>query len=114
MDKANVDFEALYRMHQGETYFVTRAKDIMRYEVVSTNYNIDALYGIVGDQVIHLSGYISEKKYLEDLRLVDIRLNENVLQMDKGNLTVKLLWGYSENAVKIHLWVAISAYLLLA
>ena len=29
-------------------------------------------------------------------------------------MTVKSLWGYSENAVKIHLWVAISAYLLLA
>lgn len=32
----------------------------------------------------------------------------------KGNLTIKSLWGYSENAVKIHLWVAISSYLLLA
>lgn len=32
----------------------------------------------------------------------------------KGNLTIKALWGYSENAVKIHLWVAISTYLLLA
>ena len=34
--------------------------------------------------------------------------------MDQGNLTVKALWGYSENAVKIHLWVAICSYLLLA
>lgn len=25
-----------------------------------------------------------------------------------------MFWGYSENAVKIHLWVAISSYLLLA
>ena len=32
----------------------------------------------------------------------------------KGNLTIKVLWGYSENAVKIHLWVTISTYLLLA
>lgn len=144
MDKAYVDFEALYRMHRGETYFVTRAKDTMRYEVVSTNYNIDDLDGIVGDQVIHLIGYISEKKYPEDLRLVkfyDADKNEvisfitnnfelgplvianiyrNRWQIEtffkwvKGNLTIKSLWGYSENAVKIHLWVAISAYLLLA
>ena len=144
MDKAYVDFEALYRMHQGETYFVTRAKDTMRYEVVSTSYNIDALDGIVGDQVIHLSGYISEKKYPEDLRLVKFydaekdevisfitnnfelgplviaNIYRNRWQIEtffkwiKGNLTVKSLWGYSENAVKIHLWVAISAYLLLA
>lgn len=144
MDKAYVDFEALYRMHQGETYFVTRAKDTMRYEVVSTNYNIDDLDGIVGDQVIHLIGYISEKKYPEDLRLVKFydaekdevisfitnnfelgplviaNIYRNRWQIEtffkwiKGNLTVKSLWGYSENAVKIHLWVAISAYLLLA
>lgn len=144
MDKAYVDFEALYRMHQGETYFVTRAKDTMRYEVVSTNYNIDDLDGIVGDQIIHLIGYASEKKYPEDLRLVKFydaekdevisfitnnfelgplviaNIYRNRWQIEtffkwiKGNLTVKTLWGYSDNAVKIHLWVAISSYLLLA
>lgn len=32
----------------------------------------------------------------------------------KQNITIKSLWGYSENAVKTHLWVAIIAYLLLA
>ncbi len=32
----------------------------------------------------------------------------------KQNLTIKHLWGHSENAVKTHLWVAICAYLLLA
>lgn len=32
----------------------------------------------------------------------------------KQNITIKSLWEYSENAVKTHLWVAISAYLLLA
>lgn len=39
---------------------------------------------------------------------------ETFFKWIKGNLKVKSLWGYSENAVKIHLWVAISAYLLLA
>ncbi|MFI3265362.1 MAG: transposase [Rikenellaceae bacterium] len=32
----------------------------------------------------------------------------------KQNLTIKHLWGYSENAVHIHIWVAICAYLLVA
>ena len=32
----------------------------------------------------------------------------------KQNVTIKSLWGYSENAVKTHIWVAILAYLLLA
>ena len=39
---------------------------------------------------------------------------ETFFKWIKGNLTIKALWGYSENAVKIHLWVAISTYLLLA
>lgn len=30
------------------------------------------------------------------------------------NLTIKLLWGYSENAVNVQLWIAICSYLLLA
>ena len=144
MDKAYVDFEALYRMQTKETNFVTRPKDTMKYDVVDTNYNINDLAGIVSDQTIHLAGYTSEKKYPEDFRLVkfhDVENDEiisfitNNLELGpleianiyrnrwqietffkwiKGNLTIKALWGYSENAVKTHLWVAISAYLLLA
>lgn len=30
------------------------------------------------------------------------------------NITVKVLWDYSENAVKIHLWTAIISYLTIA
>ena len=32
----------------------------------------------------------------------------------KQNIVVKTMWGYSENAVRTHLWVAIIAYLLIA
>ena len=32
----------------------------------------------------------------------------------KQNLTIKTLWGHSENAVNIHVWVAICTYLLVA
>ena len=32
----------------------------------------------------------------------------------KQNIVIKHLWGYSENAVKTHLWVAICTYLLVA
>lgn len=71
MDKAYVDFEALYRMHVNQTYFVTRAKNTMKYEVVDTNYNINDLVGIVGDRTVHLAGYVSEKKYPEDLRQIE-------------------------------------------
>ena len=144
MDKAYVDYEALYRMHLNGTYFVTRAKATMKYDVIDINYNANDLVGIVGDKTIHLSVYVSEKKYPEDLRLIEFydaekdevitfitnnfelgsliiaNIYRNRWQIEtffkwiKGNLTIKALWGYSENAVKIHLWVAISTYLLLA
>ena len=32
----------------------------------------------------------------------------------KQNMTVKRMWGYSENAVRTHLWIAIISYLLMA
>jgi len=32
----------------------------------------------------------------------------------KQNLTIKKLWGHSENAVKIHIWIAICTYLIVA
>ena len=144
MDKAYVDLEALYRMTENETYSVTRAKTPMKYEVVETNYNINDLVGIVGDKTIRFTGYASRKKYPKDLRIVEFydaekeeviifltnnfelgplviaNIYRNRWQIEsffkwiKGNLTIKALWGYSENAVKIHLWVAISTYQLLA
>lgn len=70
MDKAYVDFDALYKMYLNETNFVTRAKETMKYVVVDTNYKINEMVGIVSDQIIHLSGYVSEQKYPENLRLV--------------------------------------------
>jgi hypothetical protein len=32
----------------------------------------------------------------------------------KQNLTVKKLWDHSENAVKVHLWIAICSHLIVA
>jgi len=32
----------------------------------------------------------------------------------KQNLIIKKIWGHSENAVKIHIWIAICTYLIVA
>lgn len=32
----------------------------------------------------------------------------------KQNLVIKKLWGYSQNAVKTHIWIAICTYLIVA
>jgi len=34
--------------------------------------------------------------------------------MDKTKFDHKKLWGYSENAVTIHIWIAICTYLIVA
>jgi len=144
MDKAYVDFDALYRFNNVKAYFVTRAKETMRYEVVDRNYNIDETSGLREDATIRLTGYKSKRLYPDNLRLVTVYDSDNdeyvrflsnnfevtalevaniyrnrwqiesFFKWIKQNITIKKLWGYSENAVKTHLWVAICAYLLVA
>jgi len=144
MDKAYVDFKALYHIQNLNAFFVPRAKETMRYEVVEQNFNINPTTGLRSDKTVMLTVKKSKKLYPEKLRLVEFydetnnellvfltnnfgvsalevaRLYQNRWQIEvffkwiKQNLTIKKFWGYSENAVKIHLWVAIIAYLLVA
>jgi hypothetical protein len=144
MDKAYVDFEALFRINSAGAFFVTRAKDTMRYQVVEQNFNIDETTGLRTDKTVRLTVAKSKKLYPDELRLVEFyddingellvfltnnfevsalevaNLYRNRWQIEvffkwiKQNLTVKKLWGHSVNAVKIHLWVAICAYLIVA
>jgi len=144
MDKAYVDFEALFRINNAGAFFVTRAKDTMRYEVVEQNFNIDETTGLRTDKTVRLTVAKSKKLYPEELRLVEFydEINDELLvfltnnfevsalevanlyknrwQIEvffkwiKQNLTVKKLWGQSVNAVKIHLWVAICTHLIVA
>lgn len=144
MDKAYVDFEALFNINEHDAYWITRAKSNMRYEVVETNYNIDESTGLRGDYTIRLTSYNPKKLYPKEFRLVkyyDAENDENLEfitnQMDisalqvanlyrnrwqietffkwiKQNLTIKAFWGHSENAVKTHLWIAICTYLIVA
>ncbi len=144
MDKAYVDFLALFNINKAEAYFVTRAKVSLDYSVVEQNYNIDESTGLRSDKTITLNGYKSKQLYPELLRLIEYyddekdlllvflsnnfeasaleitRLYKNRWQIEvffkwiKQNLTIKKLWGHSENAVKIHIWVAICTYLIVA
>lgn len=77
MDKAYVDFEALYTWTRKDVYFVTRPKSAMRYETIEVNYNINELAGIIGDEIIRLTGYKSSKLYPDNLRLVKYYDAEN-------------------------------------
>jgi hypothetical protein len=71
MDKAYVDFEALYRMQMTGAYFVTRAKSPLKYEVIEQNFNIDQTIGLRTEKTIVLTVAKSKKLYPEKLRLVE-------------------------------------------
>lgn len=98
---------------------------------------------ILGDHVIELASKKAKALYPDKLRfvraldpetgeIIDFMSNNfNLSALDianiyrhrwdievffrwiKQNIVIKTLWGYSPNAVKTHLWVAICAYLML-
>lgn len=144
MDKAYVDFKALFRFHQAQAFWVSRPKENMKFETVEQMDIFDVKSGVLEDSRIRVTGYNSSKLYPEDMRFVRVYDPDNDTIVDfisnnfevsaleisnlyrhrwdievffkwiKQNITVKTLWGYSENAVKIHLWAAIISYLTLA
>src|SRR5690606_13679013 len=144
MDKAYVDFAALFNINNCGAYFITRAKTSMDFSVIESNFNIDARSGLLTDRTVVLNGYKSKKLYPEPLRLVEYydadkgvelvfltnnfevsaleiaRLYRHRWQIEvffkwiKQNLVIKSLWGQSENAVNVHIWIAICTYLVVA
>jgi len=144
MDRAYIDFAALYKIHNAGAYFVTRALATQDYLVTECNFNINEQTGLRSDKTIKLNGPKSKRLYPEKLRIVEYyddekdmifvfltnnfevsaleiaHLYRNRWQIEvffkwiKQNLTIKTLWGHSENAVNVHIWVAICAYLIVA
>lgn len=141
MDKAYVDFERLYTIHQEKAYFVVRAKENLQFKRIKSRAPNEKT-GILCDQDILLTGINSRKRYPKHLRRIKfydaefertfVFLTNNfkikaqtVTQLYKHrwgielffkwikqNLKVQSFWGFSENAVKTQIWIAISVYLL--
>ncbi len=144
MDKAYVDFKALFRFHQAQAFWVSRPKENMKFDTVEQMEISDVKSVVLEDSRIRVTGYNSSKLYPEYMRFVRVYDPDNDTIVDfisnnfevsaleisnlyrhrwdievffkwiKQNITVKTLWGYSENAVKIHLWTAIISYLTVA
>lgn len=143
MDKGYLDFARLYRLHQAQAFFVTRAKNNLAFRCLKSN-KVDKTLGLRCDQIIKLTTYKSKKSYPESLRRVkyfdkeqektyvfltnnfDLTAMEITLlykyrwQIElffkwiKQHLKIKKFWGESENAVKTQIWIAICNYLLVA
>jgi transposase len=143
MDKGYIDFKRLYNIHQAPAFFVIRAKDNLKFKRIKAS-KIDKKSGLRCDQTIELAVTKSKEGYPDKLRRVKYYDSENDLMMVfitnnfaiealdvanlyhhrwrielffkwiKQHLRIKKFWGYSSNAVKTQIWIAVCIYLLVA
>ncbi len=143
MDRAYLDFQRLYSLHQERAFFISRAKNNFKFKRRYLH-EVKQSSGVQCDQTIILTTYYPSKKYTEPLRrirfydierqkrLVFLTNNfelpaeeiaalyksrwhiENFFKWIKQHLRIKSFFGTSENAVKVQIWTAVSTYLLVA
>jgi len=141
-DRGYNNFKELYRIQRMESFFVVRAKANLQYRCVKWKRRMPK--NILTDAEIELTVYKSGKDYPEHLRLVRFYdeeqnrvfmfltnamfltaqqiadLYKNRWQIElffkwlKQHLKIKKFWGTTENAVRIQISAAITAYCLVA
>ena len=143
MDRGYFDFERLWRINQANAFFVIRAKGSLSFERMYSG-KVDRSTGLRCDQIIKLKNFYSKKHYSEKLRRIkyyDLETNRyyiyltNNFKLDakkiadlykhrwqielffkwiKQHLRIEVFWGYSMNAVKTQICIALCAFLIVA
>src|SRR5215831_5421945 len=143
MDRGFLDFERLYRFHEAGSFFVTRGKSNLKVQR-RYSHPVDRTTGLMCDQSVVLTGFYSRQGFEAPLRRIRFKdpetaktliflTNNFVLpaltitelyrcrwQVElffkwiKQHLRIKAFFGTSENAVKSQIWIAVSAYVLVA
>jgi len=143
MDRGFLDFERLYRFHQAGSFFVTRGKSNLKIRR-RYSHPVDRKTGLICDQSVVLTGFYSHQGFQAPLRRIRFKdpetaktliflTNNFVLpaftitelyrcrwQVElffkwiKQHLRIKAFFGTSENAVRSQIWIAVSAYVLVA
>jgi hypothetical protein len=143
MDRAYVDFERLHVFHDGGAFFVTRTKRGILFRR-RYSHPINAGTGVRSDHTVVLTSAASRKHYPDPLRRIhyhdaeqdrSLRFLTNNFDLPalticllyksrwqvelffkwiKQHLRIKAFYGYSENAVKTQIWIAVSVYVLVA
>ncbi len=75
MDRAYIDFQRLYGLHLGSSFFVTRAKSNMNFRRLNLR-SVDKSLGLKCDESIQLTGFYAAKHYPEKLRRIKYRDKE--------------------------------------
>ena len=142
MDRAYLDLQSLYRLQQGGSFFITRAKSNTQLRRLYSR-PVDRTTGIICDQIVEFVWFYSQKDYPQQLRRIRFRgpdgrslifLTNNMdlpatticdlyrlrwqvelfFKWIKQHLRIKRFFGTSENAVKTQIWIAVCVYLLVA
>jgi len=143
MDRGFLDFERLYRFHQAGSFFVTRGKSNLKVQR-RYSHPVDRTTGLICDQSVVLTGFYSHQGFQAPLRRIRFKdpetaktlifLTNNFIlpaftitelyrcrwQVElffkwiKQHLRIKAFYGTSENTVKSQIWIAVSAYVLVA
>jgi len=143
MDRGFLDFERLYRFHEAGSFFVTRGKSNLKVQR-RYSHPVDRTTGLICDQSVVLTGFYSHQGFEAPLRRIRFKdpetaktliflTNNFVLpaftitelyrcrwQVElffkwiKQHLRIKAFFGTSENAVRSQIWIAVSAYVLVA
>ena len=143
MDRAYVDFSRLHRFHSGGAFFVTRTKRRILFRR-RYSHSVEASTGVRSDHTVMLGSVGSRKHYPDALRRIHfydaekdrhLRFLTNNFDMPalticllyksrwevelffkwiKQHLRIKAFYGYSENAVKTQIWIAVSVHVLVA
>ena len=133
----------LHTIHLAGAFFVTRAKDNLSFTRLYSN-QVDKSTGVRCDQVIGLSTYLAATHYSDKLRRIkyfDAETNRSYVFLTndfnasaktiadlyrhrwqielffkwiKQHLKIQSFWGYSMNAVKTQICIAICSYLIVA
>jgi hypothetical protein len=143
MDRGYLDFTRLYALHNGKAFFVIRSRNNIQFKR-RYSHPIDRSTGLICDQTVVLTGVFTQTYYPTPLRRVKFFDHEmakpiivftNDFDMPartvselykarwkielffkwiKQHLRIKAFYGTSPNAVKTQIWIAITAYLLIA
>jgi hypothetical protein len=143
MDRGFLDFERLYRFHQAGSFFVTRGKSNLKIQR-RYSHPVDRKTGLICDQSVVLTGFYSQQSFEAPLRRIRFKDPETArtlvfltnnfalpaftitelyryrwqvelfFKWIKQHLRIKAFYGTSENSVKSQIWIAVSAYVLVA
>jgi hypothetical protein len=143
MDRGYMDFRRLYRLASAGAFFVTRAKDNLRFSRQHSR-PVDVTTGLRSDQVgrptlakarAAFPGLLRKVRYFDAAQQRELVFLTNHLQIPaltvaqvyrlrwqielffrwiKGHLRIQHYFGTSPNAVKTQIWIAVTVYLMVA